>query len=781
MKSKFRFVPLVLPLALSASLVQGCKPPENDVIAIPGGSCSNSPESGSGLELVDVSTGDPSAGAALYPNEELGRLTQGLRRSHERYLHSSGADRDRLEQELHRQVRERSRLVMDWLEREPGLLFQNELTLTERSKLPRDAQACAEQRVEVEGTLEVLAFRRSKPSKDRPEEEIVYLLKTSSGKRYALRFAQEPPAALSGEQVKVKGITLPCESAGEDVPAQPLLVKSGSTDFQQLAAIAARTFGAQSTAVILINFQDKSGTYTQSQVQSVVFTQVSDFLRENSSGQTWLKGQGFGPYTVSLASTGCSSSQIASAAKSAAQAAGADLSQFSRFVYVFPKNGCSWLGLGTIGGNPSESWINASFTLHTVAHEMGHNLGLYHSNAQSCGTSSPIGTSCSTIEYGDTTDVMGKVAGHYNAFQKERLGWLGYGSSPAITQALGSGVFELDPFSVTGTRPKALKLLKSTNVTTGAKTYYYLEYRQPMGFDSVFSRITSNNLARGIVVHTGSTATGNSSQLLNMNPANTSWYQAALNPGQSFEDPTAGVGFRLRDATSGGATLEVNIPSSEPVCVRNAPRLELSPSQGPWVTAGTTLVYGLTLTNQDTEGCEASTFTLGSRTDAPLSLSLSQNSFALSPGSSQSLNLEVTSEIGPDSPPGSTHLFELTGTHGADTNLRGVASGTYLIAPDEGMRVAINPQRTLYMPGENVALNISIVDAGLAAVGFPFSLKIRVPDGSVVERAGITGESGTALYALKLSSCAHRGVYTVEVQAAEGDRSATASASFEVL
>src|SRR5205085_3337607 len=87
----------------------------------------------------------------------------------------------------------------------------------------------------------------------------------------------------------------------------------------------------------------------------------------------------------------------------------------------------------------------------------------------------PPGT-CYVIEYGNLIDAMGSAyPGHYNAFQKEQLGWLNYGSSPSITTVTTSGTYILEAYESVNSGPKALKILKSTDSTTGAKTWYYLE------------------------------------------------------------------------------------------------------------------------------------------------------------------------------------------------------------------------------------------------------------------------------------------------------------------
>src|SRR6185503_5594102 len=137
--------------------------------------------------------------------------------------------------------------------------------------------------------------------------------------------------------------------------------------------------------------------------------------------------------------------------------------------------------------------------------EMGHNFGLNHSRSNTCDTSG-----CLVDEYGDDHDIMGAVTGHFNAFQKERLGWLGYGSSPAVQAVTASGQYPIEPYATpNGGLPKALRTLKST--TGSSNTYIYAEARTAYGADGA--------LAPGVLIHTGVDTDGTQAYLLDVKPS----------------------------------------------------------------------------------------------------------------------------------------------------------------------------------------------------------------------------------------------------------------------
>ncbi|MEQ6292125.1 Ig-like domain-containing protein [Vogesella sp. GCM10023246] len=523
-------------------------------------------------------------------------------------------------------------------------------------------------KVELEGELEVLHVHNAdKTSGYR------YFLHTDKG-RVEMKFKGKGPRQPSGARLKVKG------SQSGNVLA---LDSSTSGSVQVLASPEPNTFGTQNTAVLLVNFQDnQTQPYTKDQANTVVFGEGNSFIKENSSQQTSISGSVFGWITMPIAQT-CDYMVIRDAALQAATNAGVNISAYSRHVIVMPKNStCAWAGLGTVGGSPSTAWMNGNLTRKPFTHEFGHNLGMWHSHSLECGATT-LGSSCTRSEYGDWFDTMGAgLAVHYNAFQKERLGWLNYGVSPAIaTVESGSATVMIQPYAATGNGTKAVKLLKSVNATTGQKSWYYLEYRQAINLDTPLEN--SPGITGGVLVHMATEGDGDSSDLLDMTPASNTnlsyeWSDASLAVGKTYTDAN-GVSMTVLSADGTGAAVSVSTTGQTapvPSCVRANPTVTLTSSQSGTVTPGGAANYTLSVTNADGSACSSSTFNLASVVPAGWSGSLGAASLTLAAGASGSTTLTVTSS---STATNGSYSISTNASNATQSGYQGAASASFSV------------------------------------------------------------------------------------------------------
>jgi hypothetical protein len=692
--------------------------------------------------------------------DQLSSLTSQFRQAHEHLQKaSSPSQRSQASQQLESIARSRAAAFKEMIQNDPGQALALTISEEARQTLPASVQTHLEQKVAREGTLEVLAGR-IRPDSD---QAIHHFLVTDFGLRVSLHFKGEPPALLHGAKVRAEGVQLDNSMALDSGSSVLALTSSTST------SILPRTFGAQKTLVIMVNFADNATQpFSLDYVKNVTFTTVSNFDRENSFQQTWLEGDVVGWYTIPLSSTICDYSTLASQARQVAQDAGVDTSVYSRFVYTFPRNtGCTWGGLGTVGGNPSHAWINGVYQLTGVGHEMGHNFGLYHSHAYNCGTQT-LGSSCTSIEYGDAQDIMGGgMTNHFNAFAKEQLGWLNYGSQPPILTVSTAGSYTIAPYETQDTGVKALKILKSTDPTTGQKTWYYVEYRQALGFDSNFS--TNTDVINGVLVRTGSDSSRNTSNILDMSPTSpTSFRTPALQLGQSFTDPDTGLTLTLSSVSSTGAVVQVAL--STPACIPGTPTISLAPSSGT-VAAGGTLSYSINVTNHDSSTCNPASLVLSATTPAGWNATLASATLSLAPGASGTTTIQVQSAAG--ALPG-TYSIPVTVTEGS---LNASTTASFVIPAQRSL--TLSTDQSSYLKGQSVQISGRLLADGVPVSGTTVAFTITKADGKVVTASAVTDTTGLAMTSYLIKKRDPRGTYGVRAQAQDAS-GASASIGFSV-
>ncbi|MGQ0591844.1 MAG: NEW3 domain-containing protein, partial [Gammaproteobacteria bacterium] len=627
------------------------------------------------------------------PNEGAEQITRALAALEVRYQQGRNTEGPGVSGDMLRVAAERHQLLATLIEDHPGKVLQLAVPDDLRDGMPTEVQQALEQPLELEGDIEVLQVDHKDPSRSRA----VYVLTTPFGERFSLHFAAHAPGLLSGARVRAHGLVLSgvqTKYAGETDGAMALedgntsieTLESGGSDGIDRSATATPslpgTIGEQRTVVLLVNFQDHptNKPWTPEQVGSLVFGKVGDFFKENSYRQTWLAGNVHGWYTLPIESMQCDRSSIAREAKSAAAAAGVDLSGYRRFVYVFPKNGCTWSGLSTVGGSPSESWINHDLTWGRVARELGHGFGLFRSQGLDC-TPGTLGSKCRKLVAGDTLDVMGHRTAHLNVFQKERLGWLNFGATPPITTIETDGTYDLEPMESRGIRPKALKVLKGIDPATGNRIWYYIEYRQAIGFDSWIlgdPDLSEENVLNGVVLHLGTEEVGGSSVLLDMTPDSASTpadlYDPALPVGQSYSDPDTGLTITTAWANGGNAAVAVGF--AQPGCVRTNPALSVSSSENGGVTAGAPVTYNIVVTDNDPAACGAAQFDLSATVPKGWTAAFVDATLGLIPGASASTTLTVTS---PPSASGPTYEIVVTAKNSTTPANAASAAASYVV------------------------------------------------------------------------------------------------------
>ena len=654
-------------------------------------------------------------------------------------------------------------MLADLIEKDAAEVLRVALPAELLQKIPAGLEDKFEKRIETEGELEVVAECED------ADGHVRYYLKTGE-ERLSLYFAKQPEEELlTGAKVKVKGVRV-----GDAIAADNMEAK----DFQVTDSVLPNTFGEQRVLVLLVNFQDnQTQPYTVAQANNLLFnasnsSSVTNYYREASYGQASVTGNTVGWFTLPMNADCNARSQIATYAKQAATNSGINLSDYNKFMYVYPRqSACVNTGIGEIGG--TQTWINGSLILRTTAHELGHNLGLYHSRAKDCG-SVVVGGSCTTIEYGHVADMIGAsgITGHFHSFQKERLGWLNYGSSPTVTTVSTSGNYYIAGYSAQDSNAKGLKILKSTD-SLGKKTWYYVEFRRPIGFDSFISG--NSSLMNGVLITMDAESNGAENYLLDMTPETSSFSDSALAVNRSYTDSSIGLTITPLSVDSNGTMVSVNF-GIVPCNLAN-PTLVVSPSATQWLGAGSSVNYTVTVTNNNSSNCADNNFDLQTNLPSGWSSTFNSSSLYVAPGMSVSTSLQVVS---PSFATDGFYPVGISANNALNSNYSASASVNCAVYSSLGVSVSTNQQ-------SYTSTQTAIVSSVVSANGSPMSganvtFTITGPNGSVVSGSATTATNGSASFSYKFNRKKDPlGTYQVSVNASLNGISGSGSTSFQLI
>jgi hypothetical protein len=330
----------------------------------------------------------------------------------------------------------------------------------------------------------------------------------------------------------------------------------------------------ETTAIVQFRFSDQSAGGLPANPEGTMTTDpksLQAYYFEQTYTQITFQTTVFAPVVLGTTTPGsCTYSGIDNwAAQAEAAIPGFDAAQFAHRVYAFPDvPACAWSGLAEVGGD--QVWINGSFTVPVIAHELGHNLGIAHAGGLTCtssGAPAPMGDTCSIDrvhyslpQYADPFDAMGNapVLRQMNMQHKLALGLL---PATAVATVATSGTYNLAPMeTLTG----SVELLRVPKADGGS---YYVEYRQPLG---LFDGQPLSPPVAGVLIHTESPDLteffGDSdTALVDMHPSgtfpSTQWQDAAMSVGQVFSDPLRGIFITSLAQGTSGATLAITLPA----------------------------------------------------------------------------------------------------------------------------------------------------------------------------------------------------------------------------
>jgi hypothetical protein len=354
----------------------------------------------------------------------------------------------------------------------------------------------------------------------------------------------ETPAVEAGEQI----IYL-CDGGHIHQLVEEILSQEGATGGPTAATSSLPITRLNSTGVrryiyMRVVFPDR---LQEPQTERDAWTncrQLDEYFKENSYGRLSFQGavtpvlllpRSEAWYKTDYTTTG-SNGPIMTDAKEAARAAGYPPEDYHHFVILYSGGPGSFGGLGSVNG--SNTWLKST-AIGTFRHEIGHNIGVWHSNFWNTGGTSTIGPGANA-EYGHHNDVMGSSGsgGHFNASMKEQLQWITPETYHTAAQSGVYRIFQFDQVNQDPARRFAIKVAKD------ADRDYWIEFRQKLTTNPWYTNGASINWSPwgggGGGNNSTNAGSNNGTQLLDMTPGSPDdKNDSPLVIGRTFSDPSA--------------------------------------------------------------------------------------------------------------------------------------------------------------------------------------------------------------------------------------------------
>ena len=323
-----------------------------------------------------------------------------------------------------------------------------------------------------------------------------------------------------------------------------------ATSVETLATVEGLPATGTTRVLVMLAHWGGPDARTPEQVAAQMFSDSDGWYRDASYSGLGQTGDVTPWMQIPAPAQGCyaNSGTLMSDARAKAAQLGYDLGSYDNFVLYFPNcagDAAGYAGWAYVGAGGT--WLNGYMDRRVTVHEEGHNYGLWHSHSNMCSGGGLDGT-CTFSDYGDPFDAMGSsgYVGHFNAAQKTLLGWMG---GRTVDLSAG-GSATLAPMAGRSSSPRAAVV----NGADGRR--YWLEYRQPQGFDSNLPIYGTE----GVLVHVTGPGTGSwdsGSSLIDVRPEDgISQNTSALRSGQSWTS-AEGLRFSVGSVSASGAAVTV--------------------------------------------------------------------------------------------------------------------------------------------------------------------------------------------------------------------------------
>jgi len=289
------------------------------------------------------------------------------------------------------------------------------------------------------------------------------------------------------------------------------------------------TLGSKRLLYIITQYSGQGSPPTSRATAEAALVQVSQYFANQSYQQTTLTSVVTDPILVSQPASHYASvglGQLYNDAVIVARAAGWDADDYD-FVFIRHAGGPGGAGVGLVG--QMGAWVQTD-SWPVLAHELGHNYGLFHANGWRPITSFAPGPG-EMVEYGDLFDLMGANQGSFSSYEKSVLHWM---PEWAVRRVTNSGVYRIHAFD---TPPLASNQLYAITLKRDVRDYW-LDYRgefqsgslAPFSLNGLQIRWPQWSQSRG-----GST-------LVDATPGTPKQFDdAPLAMGHTLSDPQAGV------------------------------------------------------------------------------------------------------------------------------------------------------------------------------------------------------------------------------------------------